>query len=615
MRRLRPLLTDDSGIALPIVVGLAMVMAIAIAAGLTTALSGLRQAATNEDRSAAYDAAYAGVQDYLVRINADPSYGSYGNASAAFSVGSTFTTAPAVNPAFGVGASGTWATVQTGSGAAATCPGVNTPCFRYSVDNRQLASASVVRLQSTGRVYQSVRTIVVEIRRKGFNNYLWFTDYEVQDPAISGKTSCAVYAWAAARDDGCRIWFGATDVLGGAVHSNDTISTRCTATFKRLVTTADPSATNYNTGGAACGSPGPFLAGKPVSVSKIDMPATNRAMKAQTRSDLVTTTGCLYTGPTVVTYLGDGYMKVWSPWTKFTNMSSATTGTNPADKHCGVPGTDPGQLGNASGATVKELATNLLYVQSVQPSPDPNYSSPTSIPAGMKCYGATGTNDVTDSTASAGWKFGPNQFPMAGEAAPDGWDGGAGIQGAVGGSWVGSVWSTTRPAYGCRNGDLFVSGKVTTQTTAASDDYVYVTGDLKYDKSTEDVLGLAGDNAVLVWNPVDATGANLLASDKDREIDAAILSTLHSFQVQNYNLGSPRGTLTVLGSIAQKFRGTVATTSAADGSILTGYRKDYQYHDLLQAVPPPYFLAPATTTFGARQYMSVAPAWQWTGAP
>ncbi len=597
-----------------------MVMVIAIAAGLTTALSGFRQSATSEDRSAAYDAAYAGVQDYLVRINADPGYGSYGTTAAAFSMGSTFATAPAPNPAFGVGAGGSWATVQTGTGAASTCPGVTTPCFRYAVDNRKLASASLVRLQSTGRVNQSVRTIVVDIRRKGFNNYLWFTDYEVQDPAISGKTGCAVYAWAAARDDGCRIWFGANDALGGAVHSNDTISTRCTATFKRLVTTADPNATNYNTGGAACGSPGPFLGGKPVSISKIDMPATNRAMRAQTRSDLVTTTGCLYTGPTVVTYLGDGTMRVWSPWTRFTNITSSTsTGTNPADKHCGMPGTLAGQLGNPSGAVVPELAGNLLYVQTVPPAPDPNYSAPTAIPSGLTCYGTTGSNVLTDSTASAGWKFGPNQFPMAGEAAPDGWDGGAGIRGTtngtVVGTWVGSVWSTSRPAYGCRNGDLFVSGTVTTQTTAASDDYVYVTGDLKYDKSTEDVLGLAGDNAVLVWNPVSAAETNLLGSDKDREIDAAILSTLHSFQVQNYNLGSSRGTLTVLGSIAQKFRGTVATTSASDGSILTGYRKDYQYHDLLQAVPPPYFLAPTTTTFAARQYMSVAPAWQWTGAP
>ena len=610
MRRLRPLLRDDRGIALPIVVMLAVVMVIAISAGLTTALSGLRQAATKEDRSAAYDAAYAGVQDYLVRINADSGYGQYGNAGAAFSAGSTFVTGPA-NPAFGINASGTWASVQTGTGVTATCTtGALTPCFRYAVDNRKLAAAGLVRLQSTGRVGLATRTIVVEIKRRGFVNYLWFTDYEVQDPALSARSECAVHAWettAAVRSSNtCRISFAATDVLSGPVHSNDTIAVTCGATFRRQVTTADPRSTNWDPGSCATS---PFQGGGPTTVAKVDMPPTNTAMRAQTRSDLVANPGCLYTGPTVVKYLGNGQMTVWSPWTRFTNITASTsTGSNPSK--CGTPGSGSGNLGSSTGATVDELDQNLLYVQTVPPAPDPNYTATTAIPGGMNCYGTTGTNTVGDAAASVGWKFGPWAFPMAGEAAPDGWDGTSGISGTT--YWSPSVWSTSHPAYNCRNGDLYVFGTVKTQTTAASDDYVYVIDDLKYLDRTQDVLGLVGNNAVLVWNPINASNKNLLAADTDREIDAAVLSVGHTFQVQNYNLGAVRGTLTLLGSIAQEFRGTVATASG--GVIQTGYRKDYQYDDLLENVSPPYFLAPLSTTYVARLYMSTSAAWKSTGA-
>ncbi len=72
-------------------------------------------------------------------------------------------------------------------------------------------------------------------------------------------------------------------------------------------------------------------------------------------------------------------------------------------------------------------------------------------------------------------------------------------------------------------------------------------------------------------------------------IYAAILSTKHSFVVDNFNCGNELGKLNVYGAIAQNFRGIVGTSGA------TGYIKNYNYDQRLAADEPPYFLQPLNT--------------------
>jgi hypothetical protein len=69
-------------------------------------------------------------------------------------------------------------------------------------------------------------------------------------------------------------------------------------------------------------------------------------------------------------------------------------------------------------------------------------------------------------------------------------------------------------------------------------------------------------------------------------IYAAILSTTHSFVVDNYNCGEKLGDLHVYGAIAQNYRGIVGTGGG------TGYFKDYKYDERLAVDEPPYFLSP-----------------------
>jgi hypothetical protein len=124
------------------------------------------------------------------------------------------------------------------------------------------------------------------------------------------------------------------------------------------------------------------------------------------------------------------------------------------------------------------------------------------------------------------------------------------------------------------------------------------------------MLGLVGQNAILVYNPRNSSNVALLTGS-NREIDAALLSVGHTFQVQNYDVTPNRGVLTVFGAIAQKFRGTVATSSGATPT--TGYAKDYQYDTRFKNTAPPKFLTPVSTTYGVTQFASSAPAFKPDG--
>jgi hypothetical protein len=160
--------------------------------------------------------------------------------------------------------------------------------------------------------------------------------------------------------------------------------------------------------------------------------------------------------------------------------------------------------------------------------------------------------------------------------------------------------------YSCTAGDVFVQGTLKGNVTVAAQNYVYVTGDVKYADVSKDMLGLVGTNAVYVYNPVRYYTSNgrttvglIDRTESDRIIQAAILSVSHTFTVQNYaaDSGNTKGKLRVLGSISQKFRGPVATSGNGD----SGYTKAYVYDPRMRYTAPPKFLSPVSTSYGITQ--------------
>ena len=549
----------DSGFALIMVVTIGAILLILSTVAVSASISGTLKARQDQAWNSALSAAYAGVEEYQSRLSNDSFYVQYGNSSAVFSAGSSLTlpTGTQTNDAFGIGTAGTWATVA-GSGG--------TAMYRYEISTKNYLSTGVIRVRSTGLVNGVTRSIIADLRQTGFIDFLYFTDYEIQDPDISGESSsCATYEWAGRSNSCSTIQFAKNDVINGPLHSNDTMLI-CEATFNGKVTTSN----SVNKGGGrlynipgGCGSAN-FNSGGLAYAPTVGMPSTNAQMKRETRSDLpvdVPDPGCLYTGPTSIVFNGDGTMTVKSPWSKATRVTGDpnTGGSTPAA--CGTLTA----LRSGAGATITVPARNLVFVQNVPTvSSDPNYWS--SSASGKPSCSSSGN---------------PLGYPISNESA-------------------------SSSAYGCKNGDVFVQGTVSGQVTVAAENYVYVTGDITYKNSSTDILGLVGNNAVWVWNPMNSSG-NKLLSGSNREINAAILSVAHTFQVQNFRNTGNRGVLTIKGAIAQKFRGPVGT-GYSDGTIASGYAKNYNYDPRLRYTAPPKFLSPVTTTYGVTTWMDTPAA-------
>ena len=138
---------------------------------------------------------------------------------------------------------------------------------------------------------------------------------------------------------------------------------------------------------------------------------------------------------------------------------------------------------------------------------------------------------------------------------------------------TGTAWNATNnvPA-GC--GQAWVSGTYNKDLTIATQDDLVVSADIIRLATSDARLGLIADNFVRVYHPVDRksdpTDCSEPSSAKinNRRIDAAILSLLHSFMVDNYYCGDTIGTLTVNGVIAQKFRGAVGTGNGSGTGFL-----------------------------------------------
>ncbi len=572
-----------------LVIGIGVILAILVAGGVAYAVSGQRFARNGQDWDGALSAAYAGIEEYQSRMAADPGYWRYGNAAASFSTtsASSVSTPPITNSAFGLGANGSWATVP--DGGTGTSPGR----FRYEVDNSDYGSTGILRLRATGKVGGSTRTLVADLKQDGFLDFLYFTDYEIRDPLVSNTSCIPAYQWAVANRPNCtEIQFASADALGGPVHSNDSLLI-CGATFSGHVTSANSNPPFYRVPGG-CGQPntGTTTAFSVESKSVIGMPSTNSELRKEVRSDLpsdVPRPGCLYTGPTTIEFLSNGKMTIKSPWTKLTNVVGQPATSGSVSSKCGTPGTSG--LGSASGQTIDVPTNSVIYVQNIPGSTGPNYSSDSATGTGVTCKTPAGASATGNGVG----------YPVANEVAP-------------------SV-SSASASYGCRNGDVFVKGNVAGQLTIAAENYIYVTDDLKYVNPQKDMVGLVGQNAVWIWNPVKyvyANGtnnpptsyANVYAAD-DRRVDAALLSVAHSFGVQNYDRGTARGTLTVNGAIAQKFRGTVATTGGS--GLSTGFYKNYLYDTRFRYTAPPKFLSPVTTTYGVTVFIETNRAFDAQG--
>jgi hypothetical protein len=559
--RLQP--DDERGMALITVMLTVMVVTLLVVTSIDYATSSQKHSRRDQDWNAALPAAEAGIDDYLTRMNKNDTY-------------VQFNSATKLDPDNG-------ALSPVGAPAFVPIPGrAGEGEFSYEVDTSDYVLHGVIHVTSTGRVRDTERTVSTSLRREGFIDYLYFTDYETRDPAlysaavrtflVSRGVNCAKHFWDPTRDALCEnndlrgtapnqfrlrnslsIQFADGDVMNGPAHSNDAMRMAAGDNGPRFL---GDLTTSFNTGarwlrgdGTQPPTSGPrprfHRTGDPAYEAPKVIPETNGALVADAIAN-----GCLFTGPTSVRLLPDGRMAVRSPFTKDTNP-----GRPPAQKCWAGAGTSH----PLTTERVMKLPRNgVLVVQNV----------PTSGPNAGSC-------------PASGHPLG---YPRTGDVTP----------------------------YGCLNGDAFVEGVLDGRLTVAADNDVVITWDLIYKDgltgvTADDMLGLIASNNVAIYHPVTSSGQNIdvrtsgcrsggdaetRCTFRDPVVQAAILSLKHSFTVQNFANGAPLGDLTVNGSISQRFRGPVGTTGP------TGYLKEYAYDTRMKKQGPPRFLEPVGSPWG-----------------
>ncbi len=130
-----------------------------------------------------------------------------------------------------------------------------------------------------------------------------------------------------------------------------------------------------------------------------------------------------------------------------------------------------------------------------------------------------------------------------------------------------------------------------TKLTVSSDKDIVINNHIKYQSYNAgpppDALGYNNLLGILSWNGDVRIGTG---APNDLNIHGIVMATGrdHIFTVDNYNVGSPRGTVTLLGGVITDFYGPFGTFSGTQQ--ISGYGRNFVYDArMLQGQTPPYF--------------------------
>jgi hypothetical protein len=540
------------------------VTAMFVAAAFAAANGDLPQSGGSKNRKATYAAAEAGLAYYLNHLQQDPDYWTKCDA------------VPDPNPDEkspinlqwdGAGDDPrVWRTVPGGT-TQYTIELLDTKTHKdgcVTTDQKSIIdeSTGTFKVRFTGRPSPTSklhRSIVATFRRDSFLNFVYFTEYETFDPnALSNSTARATAEAkcankyrterAAGTPDGCplgnEITFPNMDRINGPLHTNDE--------------------SVY-----VCGSPH-FGRDKTFAGAAVDPPTDTVEVRGPLPGHTARPSTANCTDNAVIN----------TPTGKFTpdaeylampqsNQKLAEIAANGGKYYTGktiirLNGTTMDVTNYATGSAVKTTAVawpnnGVLYVDNGATACTPEYP----------------TDANYDESASCGNVY-------------------------VSGSYSKSLTIAAR-------GDIIVKPTIGAKLDNNSTD-----SDLVAVANSDATLGLVADHFIRVAHRVRTVNGicdNYAPTNEptvmDVRIDAAILSLKHSFIADNYNCGK-LGTLTIVGAIAQKYRGTVGTFSGS--TIVSGFTKNYWYDDRFRYRSPPYFLSPIDSAWDVVRVHEQVPA-------
>ncbi len=495
-----------------------------VAGALTLVRGDIQLTSTETAQKKAYFAAVSGINEYKYRLNVEP-----GAWKACFS---TTQTVPGTTDE-------TYEVKTLGANGHAKCEAN----LQSTVIETAGSASGTFRVESTGTVGKAgtagyaQRKIVATFKHPGFLDYVFLSNYEVEDPTTTGANSANCEHYYLARKAGgwlneCpAIDFIAEDELKGPFHTNDAVSIcgfgGTSPIFGRKSPGTDTIEMN---GGHYAGTDGP-CSNTPVLQGKYTEAAPTLLPPEEPDAELLQAAGYIFKGRTVIELEEGSPNKM-----KVTIYNSVT---------------------KKFEKETKNFPTNgVVYAENVASCPayspfvyDKGYETDETTPTCGNVY-IKGKYTESLTVASA------NDIVIIGnlettQETPGGKPIGVGLLGLIAHNFV-RVYHPVECTSSCTNNSFSCNG---TNQSKATDP--------------------RGWGALL--NPV---------------VDAAILATKHSWIVDNFTCGSSLNKLTVWGAIAQFWRGRV--TQGVSGG---GYpSKNYNYDERMATGQPPSFLAPTATS-------------------
>jgi hypothetical protein len=529
------------------------VTAMFVAAGFAAVNGDLPVSGVSKDRKATYAAAEAGLNFYLNHLQQDPDYWTLcDQAPAPNSTEQSPINQQYDGPVDPAHDPRVWRTVP-GSRAQYTIELLHTKGAKNGCDRADQKSfvdqaTGTFKLRITGRPYPNSnlhRSIVATFRRDSFLSFVYFTDYETGDPAASAsattratiQSKCADKVRSLREASGCpytnEITFHSGDTMNGPSHTNDESLFVCgTVSFGRDKT----------------------ITGAPMNprsdTTEVRGPLPGHGTNPNA--------GCADTSAS----------SVYSPTGFFT----------PNARYLGIPQSNQKiadvAKNNGSyfeGKTIIRLNNSTMDVTNYKGGVAATQTG-LALPANGVIYVDNDSGPCTTETPVVAVY---NEQPACGNVY-------------VSGTYGKSLTIAAR-------NDVIVAPTQGAVISTTSNDANIVAA-----ANSDATMGLIADNFVRIMHRVDRTKscgggtANVSPVLNDLRVEAAILSVKHSVTVDNWDCGR-LGTLTVLGAIAQKYRGIVQTFQGT--SVYTGYVKNYWYDDRLRYRSPPYFLDPVDSAW------------------
>ena len=520
--RRRVRLRDEDGFTMLLAIGVMFVTGLLLVAAFTVANGEVSETRTNTFQRQAYYAALAGIQQYEAKLQAEPSYWQTCEAPSA-------NLPEEENQSYAV-------TVLVASTAPSGTEKCSTSSPFESVIESKGTLMNTFRIKSIGTVgtgkSKATRSLIATFKVSGFLDYVYYTNFETEDPGLyEAPSGCAAKyrsEWSAKGLSCATITFTNSDDVKGPMHSNDAAKVEGTVAFGREGQSPADS----------------------VEINGGTYPeAENECKSGSGEAKFYTSTKC-YTakGPTILPPEGDTSLA------QYVESENHFTGE-----------TRLALNGTSNTIEVTKVTANAV------------------------------TKKIETSTSTINW-------PKNGLIYVDG-----------------SCAETTR-SYAIDNetemyekvscGTVYVNGTYSKPLTVAGTNDVVVNGNIVPTGVTAGnaptgtaTMGLIAGEFVRIYHPVKSGSTNTLNSCSAENLSssedplkwgamtnpwiyAAILSTNHSFFVDNFKCGKQLEELNVYGAIAQDYRGIVGQVGSS------GYIKDYKYDSRLATDEPPYFLAP-----------------------